>query len=790
MKKHFCFLLILLSTFSVYSQQYSLKGTVNDQQNTPLSGVNIIDNQNISGTQSDDHGNFELIFNKKGNYQLIFSYVGYISKKVNVSISEENTDLVVVLDESNFDLDQVVILSNRDREFIDEIPSSVSVITPRDLEAISQHSNTLADIVANVPGVALSTNTSTTRGQNIRGRNMLVLIDGIPQSTPLFVTNRDLNAIDPTVIERVEIIKGGTSIYGNGAEGGIINYITKKANSYKRLESSSILGTSGSLVNTDNTIGSNISQLFKGQLSKFNYVVSGSFKETGIMRSANNEISSPYYGLGETESYNVFTKVGYDFNYNNRIELMYNYFSSNQNSNLLRVDGVYGETPTTGVFGETNPAEADQGTKYNHNIRLNYTSNNVFKKTDIEASLYAQSFATVYGFSPYFTDVTKGYEGGQSQVTSDKKGARLNLNTSYVISDNFEGNLIYGIDFMGDNTEQTLVDSRVYTPEMAMNNFAPYLQIKANLNDLILKGGIRYENINVNINDYTTLYRNDGTASSGGIAIKGDELNYNALAFNFGARYNKWEHFQPFVSFAQSFSVGELGRILRGATAANAISGKINTEAVIANNYELGLTSNLTSKIKFQGVYFLSTSDLGTSFSENSTTGQLELERLPEKIYGIELQLDARLTDKLNFGVSLATVEGKTDNNDNGDFNDEEDAYINGTRINPTIFRSHIGYQFSPKWNARLSNTFSGNRKKFEANDGGGHSYGNAPVNSFNTTSLFSSYQLTNNTKLLLGIDNLFNEDYYTVRSQWAGRDYQYEKGNGINFKVSLKIEI
>lgn len=65
-------------------------------------------------------------------------------------------------------------------------------------------------------------------GQTLRGRQVLVLIDGIPQSTPLRNGARDLRVIDPSVIERIEVIKGASSIYGNGADGGIINYITRK----------------------------------------------------------------------------------------------------------------------------------------------------------------------------------------------------------------------------------------------------------------------------------------------------------------------------------------------------------------------------------------------------------------------------------------------------------------------------------------------------------------------------------------------------------------------------------
>jgi iron complex outermembrane receptor protein len=50
-------------------------------------------------------------------------------------------------------------------------------------------------------------------------------------------------SLDPTVLDRVEVIKGATAIYGNGADGGLINYITKKSNPDKAISGSTEAGT-------------------------------------------------------------------------------------------------------------------------------------------------------------------------------------------------------------------------------------------------------------------------------------------------------------------------------------------------------------------------------------------------------------------------------------------------------------------------------------------------------------------------------------------------------------------
>lgn len=76
----------------------------------------------------------------------------------------------------------------------------------------------------------MSSGSSSNWGQTLRGRQVLILVDGVSQSTPLRNGSVDMRTIDPNVIERIEVIKGANSIYGNGAAGGIINYITNSNN--------------------------------------------------------------------------------------------------------------------------------------------------------------------------------------------------------------------------------------------------------------------------------------------------------------------------------------------------------------------------------------------------------------------------------------------------------------------------------------------------------------------------------------------------------------------------------
>lgn len=781
--KYLLFCVFFMGALGTYAQEASVYGTITDEDDLPVAFATITLRGLTKGTMANENGYYNLSDLEAGTYTIQFSGVGYsrVIRQITIKAGQA-LEINLMLKTSLESLGEVVITSNRVRETLDEVPSSVSVISSGQMENLVQTSTNVADVLLEVPGISLSTNQTSNTGQTLRGRKMLVLIDGIPQSTPLRNGNRDINTIDPNTIERIEIIKGATAIYGNGADGGIINYITKKTDASKTFESTTVIGSTGALKTIDKTIGANIGQTFSGSAGKLGYVINGTFRQTGVFRDANGEVVSPYYGIGETSQYSLFGKLNYKLADNHNLELMYNYYSSKQNSDYIAEVGEYGVTPSIGVLGED--LSTDQGNRYNHNAQLTYDFLNIFGNTDFKLNLYAQDFRTVYGYTDSFYDPDLGYDGGQSSIISTKMGARFNFNTPYELGA-ISGNVLYGIDILNDVTAQELVDGRAWVPETDMTNLAPYLQLKSLYKDFVLKAGIRFENIGIDIPDYTTLTRynvGETTPSSGGVDVEGGRLEYNATTFNVGLRYNKWTVFKPFVSFSQSFSIADLGRTLRSATE-NTVS-QINSDAVIANNYEIGFNSYL-GNTHLSGAYFISTSKFGATYRELES-GVFEIARQPERVYGFEFTLDTRLTNNLNLGGSVSYTEGKLDAENNGNYN----TYMNSDRIPPLKTVTYLAYNLADRFNARLSHIYSGKRNHFEANDSGDYSYGQGPVTDFGLVNLTTSYQITPSTKIGLGIENLLNKDYYNLLSQWAARDSDYIKANGARFNLSLTVKL
>lgn len=78
----------------------------------------------------------------------------------------------------------LVITATRTAENPEQVPRSVTVVTRDQIEEQTSLSRNLGDILGQlVPGLAPPTQSLSEFGQSLRGRNPLVLIDGVPQSS-------------------------------------------------------------------------------------------------------------------------------------------------------------------------------------------------------------------------------------------------------------------------------------------------------------------------------------------------------------------------------------------------------------------------------------------------------------------------------------------------------------------------------------------------------------------------------------------------------------------------------
>lgn len=681
------------------------------------------------------------------------------------------------------DIERVIVTGSRMQESLDEVPASVTII---DSDVIAQDLLTSAELqtmlAIHVPGMApANTGTNSNSGQTLRGRSALIMIDGVPQSTPLRNGKLGIRSLDPSVIERIEVIKGATSIYGNGAAGGIINYITKNANSDESLSGRVAISSNFSAVKLEDSVGQRLELAIDGTIGKFDYVLSLVSDESGVLRDAEGDVLGLTYGLSNFKSDNLFTKVNYYLDDSRSLQFSYNYFEGQQNTDYIAVENntnigikshAIKNVDNIGVPGDP------QGPRGSHNAKFKYRDMEIFDNTDFTADAYWQKIENVFFYATKFKDESLGLVGGQSMITSEKTGLRLNFNSVFDFDD-IEATLIYGVDILNDTTAQPLVDGRMWTPEMDMDNIAGYLQTKLIFAESwVVKVGVRQESIEIGVDDYNTLMIcKPGKECTTPVSVSGGKLDYNATTYNVGIRYSNNEIFSPFISYSEGFDIANVGSLLRNAQFTEL--NKLDTEASIVKNSEIGFSS-VYENVRFEMAGFYSTNNYGGNMVEDALTGTYRLERAPQKIWGYEAAVDVTLTDAIDVGLSYSWLEGK---------NKESDTYLDGGSISPPKITAYINYQASKGLQLAMNYTGVQSRNRFEASSGK-YSGRKAPVSSYDVVNASASYALSDGMKLSAGIENLFNSDYYSHIAQshtFSGWNVK-SKGRTVNLGLAYNF--
>jgi len=127
-------------------------------------------------------------------------------------------------------LEKIVVTASRTPQHPEEVTRSVDVVTEQDIA--DSEAQDLSELLTNLTSVNISSygGPGAVKTIRMRGSNatqVLLLMDGRPLNSPRS-GEVDLSTIPLGNIERIEIVHGsGSSLYGQGAMGGVINIITK-----------------------------------------------------------------------------------------------------------------------------------------------------------------------------------------------------------------------------------------------------------------------------------------------------------------------------------------------------------------------------------------------------------------------------------------------------------------------------------------------------------------------------------------------------------------------------------
>ncbi|RXG32253.1 DUF5686 and carboxypeptidase regulatory-like domain-containing protein [Leeuwenhoekiella marinoflava] len=100
------FIFLLCTCLSGYSQ---ITGLVTNSDNEPLPYVNIYLKNSTTGTTTNGDGNYSLSLSKAGTYTVVFQFLGYTTKELEVRIDQYPYELNTVLTEETTSLDEIIV---------------------------------------------------------------------------------------------------------------------------------------------------------------------------------------------------------------------------------------------------------------------------------------------------------------------------------------------------------------------------------------------------------------------------------------------------------------------------------------------------------------------------------------------------------------------------------------------------------------------------------------------------------------------------------------------------------
>ena len=549
---------------------------------------------------------------------------------------------------------EVVVTATRGAKAVDKIPGAISVISQQDLAAQYLIADDPSQALSTyIPGYAPSRQKMSSTGESLRGRQPLILLDGIPQSNPLRAGMREGYFADSFIIERIEVINGASAVQGMGATGGIINYITKAPRTNGTPHGINLrAATQFRSDNLDWKTGYSISH----KSDAFDFLGYAAVQRRGMSYDGSGRrlgIDTVQGDTLDTHGNDLFVKIGKTFGAQ-RLQLSLNRFN-------LEGDGDYMNDP--GSVAEGVPTSSLPGTPIGDAPRNKVRSASLdYRHADLaggmfSAQLFGHQFESLYGATKVatFQDsriAPTGTLWDQSQILADKLGARI----TYVRPDTLIAGLeaTVGVDFLRDETEQRLaITDRTWVPLLKFNSTAPFAQLEYEFGPVTVRGGVRHEIADLEVDTYTTL------AAYGSRTVQGGSAEFSKSVKNIGAVWRFAPQWSAFAASSEGFGLPDAGLVLRGVNKPDqSVSSLISLQPIVTRNNEIGLNWR-GGKGQFGISRYDSRSRLG-SVIRITSAGVGLVERVPTTVKGWEVSGEWRPTRAVSAFGSYARTDGKT----------------------------------------------------------------------------------------------------------------------------------
>lgn len=287
--------LVNLFTLSAPLNAEEIYGKVTSAAGVPLAGVNIVLEGTPHGTATDSTGHYRVAGIQDGYYRVTASRVGFMEQSKEV-YCRGVLSVNFVLRESVVELSEVTVTGTMATAAT--IPVTYTHLRR---EEIARH-YTIQDIpllLTYTPGVYVTTDGGAGLGDSrifIRGfdeERVQVLVNNIPVNDPeskkVFWSNWGMLA---GVAQSIQVQRGvGSSLYGSGGLGGVINIITEDASPVRSSKFNAVVGQYG-VRRAGLTYHSGLVNPNRSLMASVNYLEGNGWRENTFYRGVHYYISA------------------------------------------------------------------------------------------------------------------------------------------------------------------------------------------------------------------------------------------------------------------------------------------------------------------------------------------------------------------------------------------------------------------------------------------------------------------------------------------------------------------
>lgn len=495
----------------------------------------------------------------------------------------------------------------------------------------------------------------------MRGGNSghtLLLLDGVPLYDPSSTEgNFDLNLINLSDIERIEVLKGGQStLYGSDALAGVINFITKKAGKEKFKPSARLVF--GSFSTLDAALS------LKGNIEGFTYNASFNNISTDGISSVSSEANNP-----EKDGFN---KTNYQLQLSKAFGLLNIRAYGRKTDYKADIDaGAFvDDYDFTLASGNTQLGAGVNYTNQKFSVNLNINNSKVERVFEDDSTHIPEASFNKYSIS-----------------TFESKANFLEVYASYALSD--YSSILLGLDHRKQSIAQTY---------FSVGAFGPFEGTP-----------VEHEDANTrNVSLYSTvLLANDKL----GLELGGRLNTHSEYGSNFSYTIN------PYVNIAESLTLyGLYATSFKNPSLYQlySIYGNLDLTPEKSDNIEIGAkwhakTSGLVASLS----WFRRNHEDKIGFLSSDAPPYGQYSNIDwEKVQGLEILL-TKSFENFTFNLNETILDGSYGTNEGEEFEliRKPKSQLNvGTTFHPSVkWNVSLNYQHQTKRNDRFynSDTFS-----------------------------------------------------------------------------------